>query len=47
MNSKNAILPLVLAVSAIAQEQPTQPGLRTPEQPAVTQSLFSPGRKYR
>jgi hypothetical protein len=45
MNSKNAILPLVLAFCAIAQEEPAQPGLRTPEQPAVNSVALQPGTK--
>ncbi len=45
MNSKKAILPVVLAVSAIAQEEPAQPGLRTPEQPTVNSVTLQPGTK--
>jgi len=41
----NAILPLLLAVSAIAQEESARPGLRTPEKPAVNLVALQPGTK--
>ena len=45
MISKNTILPLVLVAAAIAQEQPVQPGLRTPDQPTANSVALEPGTK--
>jgi type IV secretion system protein VirB10 len=45
MISKNAILPLVLVAASIAQEQPVQPGLRTPDQPTANSVTLEPGTK--